>query len=53
MHTYIIYWMLSNFGQIGSPTAELSAIERLKKLQRLTMRKMVSPHLSVVIGPIF
>ena len=33
----------SNFGLIGPPTAELAALERLKKSDRVMMGKTVSP----------
>ena len=32
MRACIIYWMSSNFGQIGPPTTELAALERRKKI---------------------
>ena len=42
--TCIILWMSSNFGQIGPPTTELAALERLINTPiDLIMRKMVFP----------
>ena len=36
-------WTSSNFGLIGPPTAELAALERLKKSPRLIIVKIMSP----------
>ena len=42
--TCIILWMSSNFGQIGPPTTELAALERLRNTPiDLIMGKMVFP----------
>ena len=50
--TYMRAWMSSKFGQIRLLTAELAAIERLKKSPKTNMGKMVLPYFSAILGPI-